>query len=1365
MGRFRSKLKRHVKGKTWSKGHSSTCNPEQMKHRLKAKSRFFQTNLSLASPDTTTSPGTLTLDAVLKHDQRNAFNAETTTVNDVASSLKCFSFHDDDDEAMTQTQPGTFKTFATNYTSCSNKSFRKLLVGFRTTSELHKEMLAILTALTEIIKERGGSESSTEYFILLMEQIEASKEDNEIIAGISLLAMGIKSVPTMVLRKRFSETAQTLMFCLQRFAESSNQNVIRYTISCLSVLLRAQVYTTWTYSSIWKYIDALLSFTIHSKPKIRKQAQHAIVAIVHGSTFMLPAENVNSVENPTQIKAHPASNRITKFCLNQFKPDILAHQETTLLHTLTLLKDIIGALKMNDIRVICEHLLSIMTAANVVTRTSCFHTLHSLFASRTTNLNSVMCGKLLTAIHKYRPDRSDRRQTLAWFTVLKEGYIHLSRLDMDLCMNALPHFTNVANDLWRSDHSEIIASVFNCLKEFLYESVKEACTSQEAANMYQLPISHLIQSLHDVLRAPFGEVLKHVILTFAIIFEVCGIYFVNDLSKSLLELAKRYDTESSLRLQIEHAIMAAIKSMGPEVVLKTIPLTNDKGEVMLDRSWLLPLLRQGSVGATFTFFKEVILTLALECNTKWHKFAKEKQISMSHTYELLCCQLWGLFPGFCRNPKDPENFSLIAPTLGNALDNNPEFRAPIFDGLLELLEGENNLEIHGLLGNYAKNFLPRLFNIYTQKPNGTYEQDLQQKCLHVIKVYLEKTPADIRKELFNTAYKQVVSTPVVSFDYYAIYDITAALTLFQTCEVIREFFEAYIVPVLLKTEKSKLVAKDEQKLKKQQRKTYELLSDILSSEAPSCQKFRRRNLVALQKLLLEAFTTSCAVCQAARLRCLKVLIESLDNLNANNKLVVKTLPEAIMNYREFSTRKEDISQELLKLILQLYQQENKLNDFVDILAVGFTGDESLVTNTILAFRTVLQEQGKNITVNTLEFIMEQVAVFLVQKSRPQAEASVAFLITFIKVMPSPLVANHLETIMKSISAMVKDTKRYCRLQIGYLLKKLCKRFAAEDLVKFVPGDDEVTHRRLKKIRKQLRRDNRKNQNPGKDSDDELSADEFVNNLEKKSITIEDILADSDSDLPEDMETNGNESSTKTKAKKSRNTFIKEDPEDIVDLADIKSVGNILTNRPNMLNDNKTTLKTKTKDPNRGFKISADGKLIISDKGSKNTEDSDDDSSINGDAVHADTHTKKASIKRGLDEESSDEAALPPVKRKHTDALSIHSGKTSSTRYTAGGKGIHRSLVKAHVDNDVQSIKSRKSTKAEHTGSEYSTKKAKGDMKKKGKLDPYAYIPLSRKSLNRRRRAKHVGTFKSIVKGASKSALRGVKNVKHTRSGK
>lgn len=35
------------------------------------------------------------------------------------------------------------------------------------------------------------------------------------------------------------------------------------------------------------------------------------------------------------------------------------------------------------------------------------------------------------------------------------------------------------------------------------------------------------------------------------------------------------------------------------------------------------------------------------------------------------------------------------------------------------------------------------------------------------------------------------------------------------------------------------------------------------------------------------------------------------------------------------------------------------------------------------------------------------------------------------------------------------------------------------------------------------------------------------------------------------------------------------------------------------------------------------------------------------------------------------------------------------------------------------------------GSEYKSKKAKGDVKRKGKLDPYAYLPLQRSGLNKR----------------------------------
>lgn len=74
--------------------------------------------------------------------------------------------------------------------------------------------------------------------------------------------------------------------------------------------------------------------------------------------------------------------------------------------------------------------------------------------------------------------------------------------------------------------------------------------------------------------------------------------------------------------------------------------------------------------------------------------------------------------------------------------------------------------------------------------------------------------------------------------------------------------------------------------------------------------------------------------------------------------------------------------------------------------------------------------------------------------------------------------------MKSLSAMTKDTKCHSRKEVGYFLKKLCKNFSAEEVVKCVPGDDYVTHKRIRKIRKQLHREGRKRKEKKSDDGDE-----------------------------------------------------------------------------------------------------------------------------------------------------------------------------------------------------------------------------------------------------------------------------------------
>lgn len=62
----------------------------------------------------------------------------------------------------------TMQTFASDWSQCSNVSFSKFIRVFRPDSALHKQMLAILAAVTEVIKQNNGTESATEYYAALV---------------------------------------------------------------------------------------------------------------------------------------------------------------------------------------------------------------------------------------------------------------------------------------------------------------------------------------------------------------------------------------------------------------------------------------------------------------------------------------------------------------------------------------------------------------------------------------------------------------------------------------------------------------------------------------------------------------------------------------------------------------------------------------------------------------------------------------------------------------------------------------------------------------------------------------------------------------------------------------------------------------------------------------------------------------------------------------------------------------------------------------------------------------------------------------------------------------------------------------------
>lgn len=119
--------------------------------------------------------------------------------------------------------------------------------------------------------------------------------------------------------------------------------------------------------------------------------------------------------------------------------------------------------------------------------------------------------------------------------------------------------------------------------------------------------------------------------------------------------------------------------------------------------------------------------------------------------------------------------------------------------------------------------------------------------------------------MFESAKEQQKTLEAGTFAAEAIFDIMEYLALYQTAEQLKSIFNDFITPVLKKTRKPE-ISKNVEKLKRQQRKCYEMLSNIMTSENDGCLEFVTENITQIQDLVLGSLKTTCNTTQAARLK-------------------------------------------------------------------------------------------------------------------------------------------------------------------------------------------------------------------------------------------------------------------------------------------------------------------------------------------------------------------------------------------------------------------------------------------------------------------------------------------------------------------
>ncbi|XP_058399637.1 RRP12-like protein isoform X2 [Diceros bicornis minor] len=1243
-----------AKLKRWKKGHSSDSNPAVCRHRQAARSRFFSRPSGKSD---------LTVDAVRLHNE-----LQSGSLRLGKSEAPEAAMEEEVAPAFTERSSGTFLS---GLSDCTNVTFSKVQRFWESNSAAHKEICAVLAAVTEVIRSQGGKETETEYFAALMTTVEAVESPESLAAVAYLLNLVLKRVPSPVLIKKFSDTSKAFMDIMSAQASSGSTSALRWVLSCLATLLRRQGLEAWSYPVSLQVYHGLLSFTVHAKPKIRKAAQHGVCSVLKGSEFMF------GEKAPAH---HPAAISTAKFCIQEIEKSGGSKEATTTLHMLTLMKDLLPCFPEGLVKSCSETLLRVMTLSHV-------------------------------ALYDYVPSENDLQPLLAWLKVMEKAHINLVRLQRDLGLGHLPRFFGTAMTCLLSPHLQVVTAATQSLQEILKECVAPhmadiGSVTSSASGPAQY-IAKMFRAVEEGLTYKFHAAWSSVLQLLCVFFEACGRQAHPVMKKCLQSLGDlRLSPHFPHTAALDQAVGAAVTSMGPEVVLEAVPLEIDGSEETLDfpRSWLLPVIRDHVRETRLGFFTTYFLPLATTLKSRAMDLTHAGSTVESKIYDTLQWQIWTLLPGFCTRPTDVATaFKGLARTLGTAISERPDLRVTVCQGLRTLITKGCEAEAdRAEVSRFAKNFLPILFNLYGQPVAAGDTPAPRRAVLETIKTYLTITEPQLVNSFLEKASEKVLDPASSDFTRLSVLDLVVALAPHADEAAISKLYST-IRPYL------------ESKAHGVQKKAYRVLEEVCASPQGPGARFVQSHLDDLKKTLLDSLRSTSSPAKRPRLKCLIHIVKKLSA--EHEEFIAALVPEVILCTKEVSVGARKNAFALLVEMGHAFlrfgpNQEDALQRFLVLIYPGLVGPVTMVSCSILALTHLLFEFKGLMGTNTVEQLLENVCLLLASRTRDVVKSALGFIKVAVVVMDVAHLAKHVQLVMEAIGKLSDDMRRHFRMKLRNLFTKFIRKFGFELVKGLLPEEHHKVLVNIRKAEARAKRHRALNQAAVEEEDEE--EEEAV---QGKGDSIEEILADSEDDDGEEEERSRGKEQRKLARQRSRAWLKEGGGDEPLNFLDPKVAQRVLATQPG---------PSRGKKKDHGFKVSADGRLIIREKEDDNAKTEEEEGTKGEDEEMADlteetgVRSKKHQKLKHQKEADDEELEMPP-------------------QYQAGGSGIHRPVPKKATP-----------------GAEYKAKKAKGDVKKKGRLDPYAYIPLNRTKLNRRKKVKLQGQFKGLVKAAQRGSQMGHK---------
>uniref|UniRef100_A0A8C3SAN3 Ribosomal RNA processing 12 homolog n=1 Tax=Chelydra serpentina TaxID=8475 RepID=A0A8C3SAN3_CHESE len=634
---------------------------------------------------------------------------------------------------------------------------------------------------------------------------------------------------------------------------------------------------------------------------------------------------------------------------------------------------------------------------------------HSLFSARPglACLSARLNAQIITALHDYMPSENDLQPLLAWLAVMEKAHSNLARLQRDLCWGHLPRLFTAAVSCLLSPHPQVLAAATQTLKALLSECVAphmaELGPVSASASGPASQVCRMFRAVEEGLTYRFHAAWASVLQVLQAFFEACGKQchpFMRKCLQSLCDL--RHSPHFPHTSELDRAVGAAVASMGPEVLLQAVSLEIDGTEETLDfpRSWLLPVIRDHVQGTRLSFFTSYFLPLAATLKSRAAELAQAGKSLEAKIYDTLQWQIWTMLPGFCTRPTDvAASFKGLARTLGTAISERADLRLTVCQALRTLISKGCVMDAERAeVGRFAKNFLPILFNVYSQPGDAAGGAAHRRSVLDTIRTYLTITEQQMVCGFLEKASEKLTGPESIEFTRLSVLDLIVAMA---------PYADEPSLGALYRTIQPSLQSKEHGV----QKKVYRVLEEVCAAPRLPCQAFVRSHLEELKRDLLGSLQSAASPAKRPRLKCLFHVVKQLTA--EHEDFVVALVPEVILCTKEVSVGARKNAFLLLVEMGEAFLRfgptpQDAMQRFLLLVYAGLTGSVTMISCTVLAL-TRLLFQFKGLAV--AEQLLQNVCLLLGSRTRDVVKAALGFLKVALLLVDARLLAKHVQTMV------------------------------------------------------------------------------------------------------------------------------------------------------------------------------------------------------------------------------------------------------------------------------------------------------------------------------------------------------------------